>query len=183
MIYSFNERLQFSKGARQATDGETILSLLDGCVTVEASGIELDKQGVDYIATLRRGAEVYVDAKTRERGCSRFWNGNPELAIERWSVMPGGKYNHAFPKAGWTLDEQKKTDMILYTFHPSDCDIAFLIPFQSLRIAARRHIEQWEKTYKVDVQDSGSWQSQAVFVPAPVVISAVTATFVSTAPK
>lgn len=180
MIYSFNERLRFSKGARQETDAETILSLLDGCVTVEASGVALDKLGVDYIATLRRGAEVFVDAKTRERGCSRYWNGDPELAIERWSVIPGGKYNRDFPKAGWTLDEQKKTDMILYTFHPSDCEIAFLLPFQSLRIAARRCIDQWEKAYKVDVQDSGSWQSQAVFVPATVVIRAITATFVST---
>ena len=179
VIYSFTERLQFSKGARQDTDAATILSLLDGCVSVESASVALDKQGVDYVATLRRGSEVFIDAKSRERGCSRFWNGNPELAIERWSVMPGGKYSQASPKTGWTLDEAKKTDMILYTFDPSDCDIAFLFPFQSLRIAARRNITEWERRFKVDVQDSGSWQSQAVFVPAPDVITAVTSTFTS----
>ena len=92
MTYDFDERLAFSKGKRQSTDETTILSLLDGCVTVTASSTELDRRGVDYVATLRGGAEVYIDAKTREQGCSKYWkNSEPELAIEIWSVLPGGE--------------------------------------------------------------------------------------------
>lgn len=178
MTYDFQERLSFSKGERQSTDQSTIKSLLDGCVTVATTSTELDRMGVDYIATLRKGAEVYVDAKTRERGCSRFWKlGEPELAIEIWSVYPGGKYNTQKGKTGWTLDEAKVTDMVLYTFNPTDCGTAFLFPFQSLRIAARRMVKHWMQRFKVDIQDSGSWESQAVFVPASEVIAAIETTY------
>lgn len=172
-----------SQGARKATDELTIMALLDGCVTVTSSTTELDKMGVDYIATLRGGADVYIDAKTRDKGCSRFWkNGEPELAIELWSVMPGGKFNmpRGRAKAGWTIDEAKITDLVLYTFSNSDCKTAFLFPFQSLRMASRRMIKHWMQRFKVDIQTSGNWQSQAVFVPASEVMMAIQNTFSAT---
>ena len=178
MTYDFNERLAFSKGKRIGSDRETIMSLLDGCVEVVPACEEDDKAGVDYIATLLRGGIVLVDAKTRTKGCSRYWkNGQPELAIEIWSVMPGGKYNQCNPKIGWTLDDAKKTHAVLYTFDPSDCEVAFLFPFQHLRMAARRTVTAWMNRFKVDVQDSGTWESQAVFVPAVEIISALEYTY------
>lgn len=181
MTYDFQERLSFSKGTRQTSDEATIMEILDGCVSVTTSGVELDKKGVDYIAKLRAGAEVYVDAKTRESGCSKYWKkGEPELAIEIWSVLPMGKYQTRVGKAGWTLDEAKITDMVLYTFNSSDSDTAFLFPFQSLRMAARRMARHWMRNFKVDIQDSGSWQSQAVFVPASEVIRAMETTYSAT---
>jgi hypothetical protein len=91
--------------------------------------------------------------------------------------MPGGRFNERFPKAGWTLDEAKVTDMILYVFPPEDCTTAFLLPFQSLRMAARRNIEAWMRTHKVDTQTSNRWQSQAVFVPADEVLTALASTY------
>lgn len=185
MIYDFQERLEFSKGARQSTDLETIASLLDGCRSVVAAPKSLDVQGVDYIATLRRGAEVYIDAKTRTKGCSRYWRfGEPELAIEKWSVMPA----QACPqgKTGWTLDEAKVTDMVLYTFDKSDSPYAYLLPFQSLRMAARRMIEVWMQIYKVDRQTSNqsgrTYHSQAVLVPASVVFAAIESTYKAESP-
>lgn len=185
MIYDFQERLEFSKGARQSTDLETIASLLDGCRSVVAAPKSLDVQGVDYIATLRRGAEVYIDAKTRTKGCSRYWRfGEPELAIEKWSVMPA----QACPqgKTGWTLDEAKVTDMVLYTFDKADSPYAYLLPFQSLRMAARRMIEVWMQIYKVDRQTSNqsgrTYHSQAVLVPASVVFAAIESTYKAHSP-
>ncbi len=180
MIYDFNQMLEFSKGENQGDDINAIKSLIDGCASVSTSSIELDKIGVDYIATLRRGAEVYVDAKRRQSGCSKFWsNGVPELAIEVWSVMPGGRFNtpRTQAKIGWTLDEQKVTDMILYTFDLQDSKSVYLFPFQSLRMAARRNLNKWKKQFKVDIQTSGSWQSEAVFVPWNVVRDATAETF------
>lgn len=183
MTYSFQERLQFSQGARKHSDLATIMALLDGCSTVTANQSTGNDNGIDYIATLRRGTEVFIDAKTREKGCSRYWkNKEPELAIETWSAMPGGKFDtpKSRAKAGWTLDESKATDMILYTFDRSDCETAFLLPFQPLRMAARRMIGHWVCQYKVGVQTSESWQSQSVFVPATVVIAAMEATYSAT---
>jgi len=177
MTYDFQERLEFSKGSRQTTDAATIMQLLDGCASVDSATTEMDKRGVDYIARLRGGANVFVDAKTRSKGCSKYWQGQPELAIEKWSVMPGGKFETRTGKAGWSLDEAKLCHMILYTFDPSDSELAFLIPFQSLRMAARRMINDWMGRFKVDVQTSGGWQSQAVFVPASEIIMAMEETY------
>lgn len=180
MTYDFEERLMFSQGAKQNTDIETIKKLLDGCAEVVPAPIHLDKIGVDYIAELRRGAKVFIDAKTRSSGCSRYWaDKEPELAIEIWSCMPGGKFDTKPERAktGWTLDEAKITDMILYTFDKKDCNTAFLLPFQPLRIAARRNVKDWLGKYKRDIQTSNKWQSLAVFVPAREVIKAITETF------
>ena len=183
MTYDFQERLAFSQGARCASDAETIKALLDGCDTVTENVTVGNDNGIDYIAKLRKGAVVYIDAKTREKGCSKYWRGgSPELAIETWSVMPGGKFNtpKTQARAGWTIDESKPTDMILYTFDQSDCSTAFLLPFQSLRMAARRMLKDWMCKFKTDIQTSGGWQSQAVFVPADVVIDSIQSTFSAT---
>lgn len=181
MTYGFQEQLDFSQGAKCESDAETIMSLLHGCASVTSSAGSGNDFGIDYIATLRRGAEVMIDAKTRAAGCSKFWRSEPELAIEIWSVMPGGKFQTTHGKAGWTLDESKRTDMVLYTFNPLDSPMAYLIPFHSLRMASVRNIGHWRKSYKVDIQETidgyRGWQSQAVFVPASVVIRAMEETY------
>jgi hypothetical protein len=185
MTYDFNERLAFSQGVRCASDIDTIKMLLDGCESVIENKTNGNDNGIDYVATLRKGAVINIDAKTREKGCSKYWrNDVPELAIEKWSVMPAGRFNtpdHR-AKAGWTIDESKQTHMILYTFDPSDSDTAFLLPYHHLRMAARRMLPHWMTRFKVDVQTSGSWQSQAVFVPAPEVLMAIETTYSMTIP-
>jgi hypothetical protein len=180
MTYDFQKMLDFSIGQRSETDAATIKSLLHGCQTVVKNTVEGNDKGVDYIATLRRGTQVLIDAKTRQKGCSRFWHSGPELAIEIYSVIPGGKFNTPpdRARAGWTLDESKLTGMILYTFDPSDSMLAYLLPFQSLRMAAVNNYKAWMGFCKVDTQTSGSWQSQAVFVPACFVIDAIKETFI-----
>jgi len=179
MSYDMQDNLVFSKGAAQNTDTATIQAMIPGCVSVDAAMEAADRNGVDYIATLRKGARIFIDAKTRRRGCSKYWRKmadgrhEPEVALEKWSVLPGGKYAKSDGKVGWTLCEQKQTDLILYTFDHEDCRDVFLFPFQLLRIAFKKNIEQWYRTCKVDVQDSGSWQSEAVFVPVTLVFIAI----------
>lgn len=175
-MHDFKLKLRASRGVRELTDIETLRDLIPGCVSVVKTDTQTDKQGVDYIATLRRGAEIYIDAKTREPGASRYWNGNgPELALEIWSVMPGGKYNtpQERAKVGWTLCEAKQTDMVYYTFDPSDSNNVYLIPFQHLRMALRQNAHNWIKRYRRKTQDSYQWESQCIFVPADVVLKAI----------
>lgn len=175
--YGFGERAAFSEGRRQATDIETIRAMLAGCVSVEATeGRSAENRaGVDYIATLRGGAVVNIDAKARESGCSRFWGRYhnddviPQLAVETWSVV--GK------KAGWTLDESKRTDLILYTFDPADTEACYLVGFQHLRMAFRANEADWRMAYdeKGQTSNGGEWASRCLFVPAPVVLDAISA--------
>ncbi len=172
MTHDFGEKLAFSLGARESFDMELLRQVIPGCVIVEKTDAETDKAGIDYVATLRRGAKVNIDAKAREKGASRFWkNGEPELALEKWSVCPTESVKG---KAGWTLSENSGADMILYTFDPEDSRDFYLLPFQHLRMAFVRNIMSWQSQYPAKRQNSGGWQSEAVFVPASVVLRAVT---------
>lgn len=171
--FNFAECLAFSQGVAQETDVETIRSIIPGCAGVVevVKDLKWQRLGIDYIARLRRGAEILIDGKARERGCSKYWRkGEPQLALETWSVIP---VDGLQGKAGWTLDETKVTDYTLHTFHPDDTCTVFLLPFQLLRMAFVRNYVAWRKHFKVAVQDSGRWKSQCVFVPAGVVLLAI----------
>ena len=168
----FDQKLSFSLGERENFDMNLIRkALAPSCVSVEKTDAETDKTGVDYIATLRRGATILIDAKSREKGSSRFWkNGEPELALEKWSVYPDPWQQG---KAGWTLNEKRNTDMILYTFDPSDTRTYYLLPFHHLRMAFMHNLKAWEQRYGLKKQVSRRWRSEAVFVPAGVVLDAI----------
>jgi len=177
--YSFQEKLNRSKGVCASNDMNVLQRMIDGCKEVYPTGTVQDKMGVDYVAVLRGGARLYVDAKNRERGCSKYWNSGPELALELWSVRPGGKYNtrRSQAKTGWTLCETKDVDLILFTFDPTDCATAFLFSYQHLRIAFRRNYKNWNDKYKTDIQSSKDrgrrWQSECIFVSVCTVEKAI----------
>lgn len=171
MKWDFNQKLEFSFGRREQIDLETIKDVISSCISVEKTDVETDKTGIDYIATLKDGAKIGIDAKAREKGASRYWKyGEAELALEIWSVCPT---KTAKGKKGWTLSEKSNVDYILYTFDCNDWDKFYLLPFQLLRNAFNKNGVKWCKKYKRKKQYSDCWQSEAVFVPASVVISAV----------
>lgn len=179
--YSFMERLEISRGSREQTDMDILCSWIDGCAGIVKTNLQQDKQGTDYIVTLRNGATVLIDAKTRETrrgGLVRFWSGgadSPDLALEKWSVVPCASCPKG--KAGWTLCESKQVDLILFTFDSVDTNKAYLLPFQLLRMAYRRNLIAWHRAYRVQTQSTvlrgQRWQSQCVFVPAKIVVSAI----------
>lgn len=169
--YDMAERMAFSQGVVRATCEETIRAMLTGCLSVEKTDVATDKTGIDYIATLRRGARVGIDHKARGKGCSRYWTEGPELALEIWSVKKCPSCPSGVP--GWTLSEAKVTEYTLHTFDPADSDQAYLLPFQLLRMAFRRRFAGWSQTYKRASQDSGQWQSECLFIPAYVVLDAI----------
>lgn len=175
MIHDFNQKLEFSLGKRLTVDIDILKNIIPGCVSVIKTDTETDKTGVDYIATLRNGTQILIDAKTRERGASKFWKqGEPELALEIWSVLPE---NGTEGKTGWTLSERTNVDYILYTFNKNDTDKFFFLPFQLLRTALINNYKYWREQYGVKEQQSnaGQWKSRAIFVPATVLVSAISA--------
>ena len=174
--YAFKERLDWSKGNAGANDAETIMTLLSGCALVEAASKELDKKGIDFVATLRRGATVNIDVKRREKGVSRYWKGEPELTLEQWSVCPSETHTGV---VGWTLDERKQTDYVLYVFDKSDCELAFLLPFQLLRMAFRRNNKTWRDHFRVGrCSTENRYETESVFVAASCVVDAISAEMV-----
>jgi hypothetical protein len=178
-LYDFDECLSASKSAQaEATDIATIKSMLSKCESVRPALQAQDKAGVDYIATIQGGREVFVDLKTRTSGCSRYWKAKsrtgepiPELAIETWSVCPNKRQPNG--QIGWTFDTQKETDLILYRFDHQDCDRAFMLCFHTLRTAAERKREDWLAGCKVDRQRNHSYLSESIFVRADWVLDAM----------
>ena len=179
--YSFRERLAFSTQANGRTFEKIISDTLPGVARVEKTDTATDKTGVDYVATLRRGATVNVDLKLRDHGCRKFWRvSGEELALETWSVKPAPPTT--IGKVGWTLDESKATHYTLHVFSPSDSDQVFLLPFQLLRKAFRRNGRGWIKTFgPLREQSSGRWKSECLFVPASVVLAAIAEASISSA--
>jgi hypothetical protein len=74
MNYSFAEKLLWSKGQSQQDDLATLRAMISGAVSVEPTTEREDRNGNDYAATLRHGAVILIDVKSRTPGCSRFWN-------------------------------------------------------------------------------------------------------------
>lgn len=174
MTHDFNSKLSFSLGEREKFDMDVLKGAIHGCVRVDKTDEQMDKQGIDYVATLRKGAKVFIDAKAREKGASRYWkHGEPELALEKWSVCPSSMLTG---KVGWTLNEANPVDLILYTFDTSDSRTFYLLPFQHLRMAFVKNCAAWQRKYMIKRQNSQHWQSEAVFVPASIVLQAITAT-------
>ncbi len=179
--YDFEKCLAFSRGRCSGAHEDVIREFLgESCVRVEQVEGDLNRKGIDYRAYLRRGATVDFDMKERVKGCADFWKDaplygifkpEPELALEKWSVYPNGRTG----KVGWTLDESKETHYTLHRFDPADTDQYFVLPFQLLRMAFRKNIDEWFRRFKHAKQSSGAWQSECVFVPACHVIAAIEA--------
>jgi len=166
MTCDFDRDFAYSLGERQRVDEELLIQAIPNCVSVRKTDTALDKKGIDYIATLDGGTELYIDAKTRRKGALLM--GEPLLALEVWSVCPDE--NHA-GKAGWTCSRTTDVDMILYT--GEDWDRFYLVPFQQLRMAFQNNYWDWKEIYKPRFQNNRSWQSMAMFVPASIVLNAI----------
>lgn len=177
----FYEDLATSKAQRQESDIDTLKSMFPTCAGIAKTSQAEDKAGTDYVITLRRGARLKVDAKSRNPGCRQFWKAGPEVALEVWAVMPGGRFNtpHEKRKTGWTLDESKEIDLILFTFDPADHQFAYVRALPLLRETFRRNYGEWYAEYRHELQTTrmGSlfYQSECLFVPLVIVDQAIEA--------
>ncbi len=179
MIHDFRQKLEFSLGERQIFDANALKMCFPNCVEVIKTNDETDRRGIDYVARLSGNALINIDAKTREKGASRFWRYHePELALEIWSVIPTSTNAG---KCGWTVNDSSQVDYILYTFDKTDTDKFYLLPFQLLRTAFIHNKNLWCNKYVQKTQYSRDWQSEAVFVPASVVISEISKQMTGTA--
>lgn len=165
----FHQCLEYSLGAREKFDESLLIAHIPNCVSVKKTGLDLDRAGIDYIATLKDGATVTVDSKTRTPGARRYWkHGEPELALERYSVVEN-------KTIGWLLKKSPvHPDYILFTFDRADTDKYYFIPYLLLRKATYAHGKTWRGWFGITRQKNRGYHSDAVFVPASLVLKAVT---------
>lgn len=166
--YSFEKKLIASKGLIESCDVLEILRLrLPGCVDAVSTSTEIDRTGVDWLATLLSGRVVGVDVKTRDKDYLRF--GHDDVALETWSVIGS--------RVGWTRDESKVCEWVLWVW--KDTGRFFLVPFLPLCCVFAQRWEDWSEIYKKAIQRTPStskfksYQSECVFVPRSVIVDAI----------
>lgn len=181
--YDFYDCLKMSTESRQLeTDKETLKRYFGNAVQeVIKTDVELDKTGIDYIVVLKSNVKIGVDVKTRTKGCSKYWKNGAEFALEVWSQRYQGAITER-DKKGWTLDEKKQCDYVMFKFDKTDCDLVYVLPFQQLRKAFQKNIKPWINSYRHEWQRqrTAEYKSACVFVPASVVCEAVKSTFAGT---
>ena len=169
--YGFEALYRWSEG-KDISGGipAILLKNIPGAVDVKSAGNEDDKKGIDYwVYRKNTKRAVTVDVKNRSIDPIDSF-GSDDLALERWSVIEQNKI-------GWTLDDSKETDFILWFFHPTERWV--LLPFVQLLAVAQEHMTTWEAQYinKTQSSDDGRWHSLCVFVPRPIVLAAISKRF------
>ena len=178
--YAFCEKSDISESPERINKDIAILKkAFPNALSVLPYLVKENDKGIDYFVITHGESTKYVDVKTREKGVSQYWNPSdrvdsngmfikePELTLEIWS-------NKERREPGWTLDKEKVTDYVLYTFDPSDCQNAYIFPFKSLQETFVENYSEWVKTYRVgECTTEGKYTTVSCFVPVTVVYEAM----------
>ena len=156
--YQFQEELRWSFGTAPAAIESILLENIPGAVSVGKSSGGEDRQGIDYWVYRRYTHPISVDLKQRRDDPLTFATPKDDLALETWSVKERNI-------GGWTLDEKKRTDYILWHFAPTGRWV--LIPFPMLCAVFQQNQAEWAQQYQTATQstDNGRYHSECIFVP------------------
>ena len=88
MTHDFEQKLSFTLGEKERIDIEMLKNAINGCENVIKTDADIDKTGIDYIATLRNGATINIDAKSREKGASKYWRYGEPVIIKPPKTFP-----------------------------------------------------------------------------------------------
>lgn len=173
--YEFAERMKMSSGrAKNASVESVLLSIVPGATTVHRAGETNDRAGTDWWVEVA-GRHLSVDAKVRSKDF-----GKDDLALETYSVkgykLRNGRRTSSPMQIGWTRDERKRSDYVLWIWPGRYC----LLPFLFLCKAFQENWQEWCQAYQTVEQftpaangDRLGWFSECVFVPRAVVWEAI----------
>lgn len=114
--------------------------------------------GIDRTVVTKSGKHVSIDEKVRRND----WG---DILLEYWSSKPTDTQRGVF---GWVAKDLH-TDFIAYAFSKSQT--CYLLPFQTLRAAWKRHGREWVATFgsveanNRDPSSRRAWTTVSVPVP------------------
>jgi hypothetical protein len=161
--YDFDERSRMSQSeSSNLSIAEILVGQIPGAVNAHQSHETNDRNGVDWWVEHSSGKHIGVDCKVREEDWSK--KGFDDVALELWSVVEK-------KVVGWTLNESKRTDYILWFWR--DTGRWMLIPFPFLVAVFKKNLNNWMGLYKKATQrtvmNGFSYHSECVFVPRQVI--------------
>ena len=180
MTYDFQEQLAFSHGidCHAGIMRHLIDSVAGASRMVKATENE-DRSGTDYWIERRNGRSLSVDFKHRSFcPIERFGPEYDDVCIETCSVFRGPNrppfVEGQRVKVGWTLNEMKRTDFIVYTWPASDGKRRFwVVPFPQLCRTAQKHADDWASRYHERSTPNPGYWTLNVYVPRSVVRDAM----------
>jgi hypothetical protein len=155
--YNFHENFVFSEGIEEEGDlVKYLLDMIPGSIEFKRASESDDKEGTDYWIVRKPGLQsVKVDIKKRRFDPIEKL-GKDDVCIETTSVYIG-KDNYPWSppwldncriKIGWTLDDTKNTDLVVYTWPREDGRRRFwVVYFPHLCRAAQKNWRIWAKKY------------------------------------
>lgn len=160
--YSFDDKLHNSTSYYKEV--QNILSdIFQTQINLQKSVLKDDKLGIDYWCVLANEQKISLDLKKRDKDFKKN-----DVALETLSVVEDNKI-------GWTLDDNKKNDYVLWFWE--DSNKYFLIPFTPLRIWFSLNFKHWKKQYLCCKQKTMfhnyNYHSECVFVPIDEIISPI----------
>ncbi|MGQ0563324.1 MAG: hypothetical protein ACT443_15805 [Gemmatimonadota bacterium] len=183
-FYDFRERLQFSEGV-EITAGilRHVHMSIPAARKIEKATCDQDRNGTDYWVLRHHGLPpVSIDLKNREF-CPIERFGKDDVCIETTSVYLNDSrapfHDAHRHKPGWTVDERKRTDLLIYTW-PHAADLFgeprlryWILYFPMLCMAAKTHWRTWAGIYGEKPTPNDGYVTLNVYVPRIVVAKAI----------
>ena len=178
MIHDFLERLHFSEGVEL---GEGILRhLLDtipGSVKITRSSRGEDLKGTDYWIVRDNLQPISIDVKHRDF-CPIERFGSDDACIETTSVYRGPtnqKWRDEYRlRPGWTIDQEKRTDLLVYTWPSKSGGRRFwVLYFPHLCRAAQKNWRAWASQYGEKAAANKGYVTLSVYPPRSVIAHAM----------
>ena len=183
-FYDFAERLQFSEGVGLTREIlEHVKRHIPAATEIVRAGRTDDRHGTDYWVKRKFDLPpVSIDLKSREF-CPIQKFGSDDACVETTSVYRGlsaKPYRDDLrEKPGWTVDERKRTDLIVYTW-PHDADLFgaprmryWILYFPHLCAAATEHWRRWALTYQERPAQNKGYVTLSVYPPRSVIANSI----------
>lgn len=175
-IHDLRERLDFSEGIEIEEDIVIAMRrIIPGCERIIRANTSEDRQGTDYWAIRKRYTGhpplrwISFDVKHRSYCPIEKWKSD-DACIEYCSVHRNGECQ----SPGWTIDERKRTDYIVYTWpYGVNGRRYWIVPYHPLNIAAQINLGQWMQIYKTGKADNEGYVTLSVYPPRRVIAKAM----------
>lgn len=175
--FDFKTQLVMSAGVASSDDvRQMLLDNIPGATGVRKATTNEDRSGTDWWIDHERGSAISVDTKIRPHDPVERY-GKDDLALEVWSIVPGShRRDRALKAIGWTLDETKRTDYVLWLW--KNTKRWTLIPFPQLCASFKKRLDIWYEIYQHNEQVTerngiADYRSEMLLVPRRVVWAAL----------
>lgn len=183
-FHDFRERLEFSEGIALTDEMlRTVYQSIPAAKSMEKASTDDDRNGTDYWIHRHHGLpSISIDLKNREFCPIERFNSD-DACIETTSVYRGPNRRpwldcHRY-KPGWTIDQKKRTDLVVYTWpHSADLlnDVGmryWILYFPHLCEAANRNWREWSARFCERPAVNSGYLTLSVYVPRVVIAKAI----------